>query len=117
MGRINNTLKYAFDQIVSLTDYVIGTDSATSAKATKNYMILDMFRSFQAFSGVTYMTLNDIDDPTYDYYAGCYMGDEWIVFRYLKTDLNQKEQATEGLNFTIKSLDEAWANRNSLIYT
>jgi hypothetical protein len=117
MGRIENTNKYPFDTDVEITDYVIGTNNIGAKKRTRNYMILDLFRAFEAYSGLTYMTLNDIESLTYDYYGGIYGQDGgWVLFRYLKTDLNQKVQATVGLNPTKANLAAAWADRDTLNY-
>lgn len=118
MGRIENTDKYPLDTEVELTDYVIGTHNIGEKKRTRNYMILDMFRAFQSYAGSVNMTLADIDSLTYDYYGGEYGKDnDWVVIKYLKSDINQKTQATFGLNMTIQTLTDAWTNRETLIYT
>ncbi len=115
MGRILDTNKYEFDENVTLGDYLIGTNGVIG-KPTKNYMVLHLFRAFQEFAGTTYMTLNDISDPTYVYYGGCYLGNQWIIFRYPKNDLNDKQQATVGFNTNNNTLQNAWDNRQTLTY-
>ena len=117
MGRIANTNKYPFDTDVELTDYIVGTNNIGVKKSTRNYQISALFDAFLTFAGVTCMTLNDIISVTYDYYGGIYgKDDDWVIFRYLKTDLNQKGQAAIASNLQYSDLATAWTNKDTLNY-
>ena len=61
-------------------------------------------------------TLSDIASPTYYYYGGIDGSGNWKINRYLRTDVNTQDSATEVNNPAFTDLATAWANRLTLIY-
>ncbi|WZE63620.1 hypothetical protein PANI_CDS0101 [Maribacter phage Panino] len=116
MGRIRSTLKYPRAELEDiLGSYVIGTVSGSGD--TKNYFFLDMYDAFRIQDGKIIITEYDIDtiSSLYDYHGGVDAAGDWIVIRYLKTDLT-KTVGREVTNGSFNNLQDAWNSRETLLY-
>ena len=51
------------------------------------------------------------------YYYGGLLAGAWRVNRIDKTNINNKESAYQVNNPTVTTIDAAWTNRTSLVYT
>lgn len=109
---------YAIDDPISLLDKLIGTEAGTDL--TKNWKLEKIWRLFNDTGSGVEITLNDIDDQSslYDYHGGSLYTDSWIVIRYLKSNVGQREIAkiTDQGNSIYSDLNSAWTNRSILNY-
>ena len=117
MGRIQNTTKYQIDDPVEMTDHVIGTEMSTGL--TKNYMLQNIYEKFLEVLSPLCIEYDDVEDVSslYDYHGGTKpLTGDWIINRYLKTDISQKNKAVFGSNQNYFDLDSAWAEKETLTY-
>lgn len=107
---------YTIDDPIDLKDKLIGTESVTDL--TKNWELEKVWELFvETGNGVT-ITLSDEDSSTYDYKGGTTYNGSWIIVRYLKTDVAQREVAlnSDPGNSIYGDLDTAWTNRTIVNY-
>lgn len=67
-------------------------------------------------SGFLAVSLTDLADGTYYFYAGLTESGAWQVNRYPKSNLINKSVALVGGNASYLTLSDAWAARGSLVY-
>ncbi len=116
MARINNTSRYELDDPVSVSDFVVGSEAATGV--TKNYQLNKIFELFESLLGMLDIQYDDVEDSVslYDYHGGVNSDGNWVINRYLKTDVLQKTKAVFGNNQSYFDIDSAWPERATLVY-
>lgn len=116
MGRISDEVKYKRDETFSINDYVIGTDFQ-NGNNTKTYSWLNVFESFQDFTGYFCPHASDIDsDEVYDYYGGTTRQGAYLIKRYDKNNINNITKATLDNNPFVIGIAQAWSHRLTLNY-
>lgn len=116
MGRISDDVKYSRDLTFSVNDFVIGTDFR-NGNATKTYSWLNVFESFQDFTGYFCPFDSDIDsDPLYDYFGGTTRQGAYLIKRYEKNDIGNITKATLDNNPFVFGINQAWGERLTLNY-
>lgn len=116
MPKIRNTIDYPRASVNEMLDgYVIGTESGSGN--TKNYFFLDMYDAFKVKDGKIIITEHDVDtiSSAYDYHGGLDPVGDWVVVRYLKSDLT-KTVANLATSPTFGNLSDAWDNKELLNY-
>ena len=63
MARINNKSKYPFDPIVTLDDFLVGTNGGSLRKETRNYPISSLIKLLEEIGGVSTNTFKVVLDP------------------------------------------------------